>query len=267
MSANLLLEKISACREKLRAHLGKIPDFGVIAGTGLKHLIDDLTIAGRVSYADIGFPVSTVSSHAGELVWGRLGDREVFVLNGRFHLYEGFTPQEIATPIRALAQEGMRHLVITNAAGGLDNHYHPGEVLLIRDHINATGRSPLTGAHDPSWGERFPDMSQVWDKTAAAEGITLHQGTYICVPGPQLETPAETRIYKNTGARAIGMSTVMEAIAAVQAGVRLAGLSAITNINDPDDMAATSLDAIVDAADLAAPALRKFITALAEQWH
>ena len=267
-------EAIAAAREKLRAVVGPLPAFGVIAGTGLTGLTDDMEIAGRAPYAALGFPASTVAGHPGELAWGAIAGRAAFVLRGRFHLYEGYAPQEIAMPIRALAAEGMKFLVITNASGGLRPGFRAGDVMAIRDHINATGRSPLAGPHDPAWGPRFPDMSRVWDgdaiaileKAAAAGDLPLRQGTYIGVHGPQLETPAETRIYRDAGADAIGMSTVMEAIAAAQAGVRLAGLAAITNVNDPEAMAAVSIEEIVANADRAAPALRRFIAALAAEW-
>ena len=266
---------IAAAREKLRAVVGRLPAFGAIAGTGLTGLTDDMEIAGRAPYSALGFPASTVAGHPGELVWGTIHGRAAFVLRGRFHLYEGYAPQEIAMPIRALAAEGMKYLVVTNASGGLRRDFRPGDVMAIRDHINATGRSPLVGPHDPAWGPRFPDMSKVWDpralaileKAATAQRLPLRQGTYIGVHGPQLETPAETRIYRDAGADAIGMSTVMEVIAAAQAGVRLAGLAAITNVNDPEAMAEVSLDEIVANADRAAPALRRLVAALAAEWE
>lgn len=271
---NAQREKIATARARLRERVGKLPGLGIIAGTGLSHLTDDMEITGRASYADLGFPVSTVAGHPGELVWGKLRERPVFVLRGRFHLYEGYTPEEIAMPVRALAQEGMRRLIITNAAGGLGPKFRVGGVMAICDHINATGQSPLRGPHAPEWGERFPDMSRVWDAEAvkivsdcaARAGLELYQGIYLGLLGPQLETPAETRVFRNAGASAVGMSTVMEAIAAAQAGVRLAGLSAITNVNNPDAMAETSLEEIVNAAETAAPALRRYIAALAESW-
>ncbi|GHV20409.1 purine nucleoside phosphorylase [Planctomycetales bacterium] len=259
------LEKIARSREKLSALTGGLPEIGVIAGTGLGDLAADLQIAGRAAYAEIGFPVSTVSSHAGELVWGEWRGRRVFVLRGRFHLYEGYAPDAIAMPIRALAQAGMKKLIITNAAGGLDLSYNIGDVMLIRDHINATGKSPLTGEHHDSWGERFPDMARVWDADAhlqnyaAAKKIPLHCGVYIGTHGPELDTPAESRMYKMLGAQAVGMSTVMEAIAAAQAGVKIVGLSAITNINNPDAQAVTSLAEIIAGAEKASGIMRELI--------
>lgn len=269
-----MLNQIKNIRELLHKKIGELPALGIIAGTGLGDLITEIKIRGRVNYSEIGFPRSTVAGHQGELVWGELKNRAVFILRGRFHLYEGYPPQEIALPIRALAASGMKKLIITNAAGGLDLQYRAGEIMLITDHINATGESPLIGEHHESWGERFPDMANVWDKNAGdilrefarAKNIKLHQGIYLGIKGAQLETPAETRMYKMWGAQAIGMSTVIEAIAAVQAGVKLCGISAITNVNNPDAQAVTSIAEIISAAEISAPTLRQFIATLAEKW-
>ena len=267
MELNEYNNTIDKSVKKINEIIGKLPETGIIAGTGLSDLIDDIAIKGSVNYSDLLFPSSTVESHKGILSWGTLDNKEVFILQGRFHLYEGYTPWEIALPIRALHKAGMKTLILTNAAGGLDLSHNAGEVMLIEDHINATGNNPLVGAHDPQWGDRFPDMSKVWDKDlretalkfAKKNNMTLHRGTYIAIKGPSLETPAETRMYRNTGAQAIGMSTVIEAITAVQCGVRLFGLSAITNINNPDNMAEATLKDIVNAAQQASAQMRSII--------
>lgn len=258
----------------LNEKVGELPELGVIAGTGLGGLTEDMKVEGTIEYGDLGFPVSTVSSHKGELVWGELSGKKIFVLRGRFHLYEGYQAWEVGLPIRALAKCGMKGLIITNAAGGLDLNYNAGEVMLITDHINGTCENPLIGEHDDKWGERFPDMSKAWSPSvaqatldfAATNNIKLHKGVYVCVKGPSLETPAETRMYKHSGAQAIGMSTVIEAIVAVQCGVKLLGLSAITNVNDPDDMAEATLEEIVDAAGVASENLRKLISGMCAKW-
>ena len=259
--------RISQSVQRITNLIGTLPAVGIIAGTGLGDLIGDITISGSVEYPDLLFPASTVASHRGVLSWGELDGKPVFILQGRFHLYEGYTPWDIALPIRALSRAGMKYLILTNAAGGLDLSFNAGEVMIISDHINATGTNPLVGPHSDDWGDRFPDMSKAWDQelithalaTTANTGKPLHQGVYVAVKGPSLETPAETRMYRNFGAQAIGMSTVLEAITAVQCGVKLFGLSAITNVNDPDDMAEATIDDIVTAAEDASAQMREII--------
>ncbi len=266
-------EKISASVAKISEIIGTLPSIGIITGTGLGDLIGDIEIAGSVDYSELLFPASTVDSHKGVLSWGTLSGKPVFILQGRFHLYEGYTPWEIALPIRALSLSGMKTLILTNAAGGLDISFKAGEVMVIEDHINATGENPLVGAHCDEWGDRFPDMSKAWDRSlqeialsyAKENGAILHNGVYVAVKGPSLETPAETRMYKNCGARAIGMSTVLEAIVAVQCKVKVFGLSAITNVNNPDDMAEATLDEIVKAAENASTQMRQIIKAVCSE--
>lgn len=272
MEINEYLDKITASVEKIKKIIGILPEVGIVAGTGLGDLIGDIEIEGSIGYSELLFPVSTVDSHRGVLSWGKLSGNPVFILQGRFHLYEGYTPWDIALPIRALAICGMKNLILTNAAGGLDLSYKAGEVMVIQDHINATGANPLVGAHAEEWGDRFPDMSKAWDKEliehalnfSAASGSILHKGVYIAVKGPSLETPAETRMYRNF-AQAIGMSTVIEAITAVQCGIKLFGLSAITNVNDPDDMAEATIEDIVLAAENASAQMRGIINAVCKQ--
>ena len=259
--------KISQSVQRISDSVGTLPQVGIIAGTGLGDLIGDISISGSVEYPELLFPASTVASHRGVLSWGKLAGDPVFILQGRFHLYEGYSPWDIALPIRALKRAGMKNLILTNAAGGLDLSYNPGEVMVIQDHINATGANPLIGPHSEDWGDRFPDMSKAWDQEliahaladASSRGKVLHRGVYIAVKGPSLETPAETRMYRNCGAQAIGMSTVLEAITAVQCGVKLFGLSAITNVNNPDDMAEATLADIVAAAENASEQMRAII--------
>ncbi len=263
-------DRLDEAVNRIKQNIGILPYIGIIAGTGLGELIEDIEITGSIGYEKLLFPVSTVDSHKGVLSWGSLNEVPVFILQGRFHLYEGYSPWEIALPIRALSSAGMQTLILTNAAGGLDLTYEAGDIMIITDHINATGANPLVGAHQESWGDRFPDMSQVWDKEligfaddfADKTGTKLHKGVYVAIKGPSLETPAETRMYRNFGAQAIGMSTVLEAITAVQSGVRLFGLSAITNVNDPDDMAKATLEDIVTAAKQASSRMGEVIKAV-----
>ena len=244
------------------------PKIGIIAGTGLGNLVSAAEVETEWPYGSIpNFPVSTVESHQGRLILGRVANQDVVMFQGRFHLYEGYSPWEVTFPLRVLMSCGLQTLIITNAAGGLNPEFSTGDIMVLSDHINFTGENPLAGPHDPEWGPRFPDMSAVYDErlqalaaTAAADaGFSLQRGVYVGVKGPSLETPAETRLFRQIGADAIGMSTVPEAIVAVQGGLRILGLSVITNVNNPDDMAATSLADVIGVAQGAAPRLSTVI--------
>jgi len=259
----------------LEAQFGPCPPVAVIAGTGLGRLGRDAADAQTCPYERIpGFPVSTAPGHRSEIVVARLGGEPTLIFQGRFHLYEGHSPWDVVLPFRAVFRWGVRGLIVTNAAGGLDVRFRAGELMLITDHINAMGVNALTGPHDEAWGPRFPDLSCAYDPAlrdlalakAAELGIRLHQGIYVGVHGPSLETPAETRWYRTMGADAIGMSTVQEVVAARQAGVRVLGFSAITNVNDPDCMAPATIADILAAADRAAGSLATLIRAVRESW-
>jgi purine-nucleoside phosphorylase len=258
--------------ENLCSHLReKIPEdtrLGIVLGTGLGGLVDHIQKRSALSYEDLpGFPRSTVPSHQGQLIWGTLAGKKVVALQGRFHLYEGYSPQAIAFPIRVLASLGIRVLIVSNAAGGLDPLFQPGDLMVISDHINYTGENPLVGPHEEAWGERFPDMSRVYDRdlleltrrAALDSKIPLRQGIYLGLKGPSLETPAETRFLRNMGASAVGMSTIMEVIVAVQSGLRILGLSVITNVNRPDCMEPASLETIIETARRAEPQLAALV--------
>jgi purine-nucleoside phosphorylase len=240
----------------------------IILGTGLGGLADRVQDASFISYQDLpSFPCSTVESHPGKLVWGEWVGKKVVVLQGRFHLYEGYTPQEIGFPIRVLAALGIKVLIISNAAGGLDPSFHPGDLMLITDQINFTGENPLSGPHLEPWGARFPDMSRVYDRhlralaeeSALSQKIPLRRGVYAGLKGPNLETPAESRFLISAGAQAVGMSTIMEAIVAVQSGMRILGLSVISNVNRPDRMEPVSLESVIHAAQAAEPKLSALV--------
>ena len=199
------------------------------------------------------FPRATSPTHQGRLCWGRLAGRPVVVFQGRVHAYEGYSLSQVAMPVRLLAELGVKNLLITNAAGGLNPHFQGGELMLIADHINLLGDNPLVGENVEEWGPRFPDMSRVYDRAlmvlaaevARREGIILRKGVYVAVKGPSLETPAETRFLRLIGADAVGMSTAAEVIAAVHAGLRILGVSIISNVNLPDAMAPITLEEIV----------------------
>ena len=241
---------------------------GLVLGTGLGGLADHLENSSSISYQELPFfPHSTVESHPGKLIWGLLAGKKVLVLQGRFHLYEGYTAGQIAFPIRVLAALGIKTLIVSNAAGGLDPVFEPGDVMLITDQINYTGENPLVGPHLESWGPRFPDMSQVYDRrfcalakeVAEERKIPLRNGVYVGLKGPSLETPAETRFLIRMGAQAVGMSTIMEVITAVQAGMRVLGFSVITNINRPDCMEPITMESVIETAQKAEPKLMALV--------
>ncbi len=248
---------------KKTEHLTK-PETVLVLGTGLGPAAAAIEAMANIPYEVIpGFPHSTVESHAGTLVLGRLAGIPVWVLKGRFHLYEGYTPEEVCRGVRTLACLGATTLLLTNAAGALNPQFAAGDLMLVTDHINFTGRNPLFGPNHDDWGPRFPDMSRVYStmlreiaqQTALERGIRLERGVYIGVCGPNLETPAETRAFRILGADAIGMSSVIEAIAARHMGLEIAAISCLTNVNLPDCMAPTSLEQVIAQAGKASDAL------------
>ena len=235
--------KVKASAAFLKKHLDRLPSVGIMTGTGLGESADTVRVSHTFHYRDLPhFPVSTVDGHNGRLLCGTLGCRQVAVFQGRFHLYEGYSPLEVTFPVRVLQALGVRSLIVTNAAGGLNPVFKAGTLMLITDHINLSGANPLVGANHDDWGIRFPDMSRAYDmhlsdlarQGASTSGIDLAQGVYAGLLGPSLETPAEIRFLKTIGADAVGLSTIQEVIAAVHGGMRVLGLSTLTNINDPD---------------------------------
>lgn len=247
--------KVQQAAAKLGERLGPVPPgaVGVILGTGLGRWASGLDGA-RVPYVEIpGFPSSTVEGHEGALLSGQVGGRRVLALSGRFHLYEGYGPEDVCLGVRSLAVLGVKTFILTNAAGALNPQFDTGSLMCITDHINWTGRTPLAGTNHDAWGPRFPDMCRPWsprlaDIALAASlelGVRLERGTYIQVPGPQMETPAETRAYRMLGADAVGMSTVLEAIALRHMGAELLGISCLTNKNLPDCMEEASLEMVL----------------------
>ena len=252
----------------LRQALGSQPVCGIVLGTGSGGLGNYLTEAVTMPYAAIPhFPRSSAPSHAGQLKFGLLAGRPVLTFQGRFHAYEGYSLKQVTFPVRLLAALGVKVLILTNAAGGLQPFFQSGDVMLIRDHINLLGDNPLVGENIDCWGPRFPDMCQVYDRELAALaldtalecGLRLREGVYIAVKGPSLETPAETRMLRILGADAVGMSTVAEAIAAVHAGMRLLGLSVISNVNLPDAMAPIAIESILQVVQQAEVPLSRLL--------
>lgn len=215
------------------------PKIGLILGSGLGVLADEIENAVYIPYGEIpGFPQSTVEGHAGRLVIGRLEGKEVIAMQGRFHYYEGYSLDLVTLPVRVMKKLGVEQILVTNAAGGINTRFSPGDLMIINDHINFTGRNPLIGPNDEQMGVRFPDMSQAYDaelralaKEVAEElGISVQEGVYVGVVGPSYETPAEIRMLRTLGADAVGMSTVPEVIVAVHSGMKVLGISCISNM-------------------------------------
>ncbi|MGM0424372.1 MAG: purine-nucleoside phosphorylase [Thermodesulfobacteriota bacterium] len=234
-----------------------VPEVAVILGTGLGNWTESQEIQLELPFQEIpGLPQPTVDSHAGRLLYLQLGQVPTLLLQGRFHLYEGYTPAQVCQGVRLAALLGVKTLVVSNAAGALNPGFASGGIMVIRDQMNMTGRNPLLGQNIEDWGPRFPDMSAAFDaslqtlalETAADLGLRLEHGVYAGVLGPCLETPAETRALRLLGADAVGMSTVLEVIAARHMGLRVLGLSCLTNKNLPDCMQETSFQEIVDQA-------------------
>ncbi|MFC1837237.1 purine-nucleoside phosphorylase [Thermodesulfobacteriota bacterium] len=262
---NKIDDTVGFLKEKIK----KEPAVVIILGTGLGGLIDSIEVDALLPYEEVPhFPRSTVPGHTGNLIFGKLSGREVAVLQGRFHYYEGYSTRELTFPLRTLSLLGAETLVVTNAAGGLDTRFQPGTIMAIRDHLNFIPENPLRGENIDAWGPRFPDLSQPYDRKlidtalqcAEKLGLTnVTTGVYVAIPGPSLETPAETRFLRRSGADAVGMSSVPEVIVAKHAGMKVLGLSAVANVNDPDNFAPILLDDIIRAAREIEPDLQELI--------
>ena len=263
-------EAVSFIKERLPIN----PEYLLILGTGLGELAEEMTINLELPYKDIPhFPVSTVESHTGKLLMGYLGGKRVMAMQGRFHYYEGYSMNQIVFPIRVAKMLGIQTLLVSNACGGLNPNFERGDIMLINDHINFLGDNPLIGANDPDLGPRFPDMSQPYTKhllvtanqVALDAGIKIHQGVYLAVSGPMLETKAEYRYMRQLGADAVGMSTVPEVIAAVHMGMKVLGVSVITDECFPDSLKPVSLDDVLNAAAMAKPQLTRIVVGMLER--
>jgi purine-nucleoside phosphorylase len=269
-----LFDRIANAASAIRDRSSVQPEVAIILGTGLGGLADEIQEATSIPYQEIpGFPLSTVESHAGRLLLGRLGRRPVVAMQGRFHRYEGYDLAEVTFPVRVLQALGARTLVVSNACGGMNPLWSPGDLVLLSDHINLLGDNPLVGPNDDRLGLRFPDMSDPYDKdlrgyarAAAKElGITLREGVYVAVPGPSLETRAEYRMLRTLGADVVGMSTVPEVIVAAHAGMRALGISIITDQCLPDALEPADLGKIIATATKAEPSLTRLIRAVVER--
>ena len=256
--------QVTEAADALRFRIGDAARVGIILGTGLGKLADEIDVRESVPYGEIpGFPLSTVESHHGRLLAGTLRGVEVLAMQGRFHLYEGYSAWEVTLPVRAMATLGVEALLISNAAGGMNPLYRRGDLMLTTDHINLQGANPLTGPNVDEWGPRFPDMSEPYDRAlrdraeAAAldRGVRLQQGVYVAVVGPNLETRAEYRFLRMIGADVVGMSTVPEVIVARHHGLRCLAFSVVTDECFPDALEPVSIEDVLAAAGEAEPKL------------
>jgi purine-nucleoside phosphorylase len=269
-----LAAQISELVTAVRVHWDRVPAAGIVLGSGLGELACEIEVEATLAYEELPhFGKTTALGHAGQLVCGSLEDRPVIAFRGRFHLYEGKRAQEAGMPVRLLQAMGGRLLVVSNAAGGLNPHYSVGDVMVIDDHINLLFDNPLIGINDDELGPRFPDMSQPYDthlqhaaaRCAREAGFHVHRGVYVAMLGPTYETRAEYRMCRLLGGDAVGMSTVPEVLVARHAGIRVLGLSTITNVGSPDAPAATSGHEVLAAAQSAAGKLTTIVRSIVRQ--
>ena len=268
------LEQVERAADVVRSRFAAPPDVAIILGTGLGALATHMAVDAMIEYADIpGFPLSTVESHAGRLLCGTLSGKTVIAMQGRFHRYEGYALAQVTFPVRVLRALGARKLVVSNACGGMHPLWAAGDLMLIADHINLLGDNPLIGPNDERLGPRFPDMSEPYDgelrrlarEVALEQGITLREGVYVAVPGPNLETRAEYRYLRGIGADVVGMSTVPEVIVAIHAGMRVLGISIITDLCLPDALEPASVEQIIAVAADAEPNLTTLVRGVLER--
>jgi len=263
------LENVEASAAVIQSRYAVAPDVAIILGTGLGGLAGRIEAPVTIDYADIpNFPLSTVESHAGRLLCGTLAGKNVVAMQGRFHRYEGYTLQQASFPVRVLGALGAHTLIVSNVSGGMVPTWSAGDLMLISDHINLLGDNPLVGPNDDRLGPRFADMSEPYDRelralardVARAEGIELREGVYIALSGPSLETRAEYRMLRTLGADVVGMSTVPEVIVAVHAGMRVLGLSIITDMCIPETLEPIDVARIIATAGEAEPNLTALVT-------
>ncbi len=263
-----LAQQVNEAAAKIRETWQGTAQVGIILGTGLGGLAREIETEATIPYESLPhFPRSTATSHAGNLIFGRLAGQRVVAMEGRFHAYEGYPLQRITFPVRVMKALGAELLVVSNACGGLNPQYRSGEIMVIEDHINLMWGNPLIGVNDDQLGPRFPDMCRPYDTTlldralavARREDFVAHRGVYVAVTGPNLETRAEYRFLRLIGADVVGMSTVPEVIVAVHSGMRVLGLSAITDMCLPDALRPVDIDEILHTAAMCEPKLRKIV--------
>ena len=267
--SNAIYEKLEKCVKAVRGKTDFVPDVALVLGSGLGNYADNIKIETEISYSDIpGFPVSTVPGHAGKFIFGYVGDVKVVCMKGRVHFYEGYDVTDAVLPARLMKMLGAKILFLTNAAGGLGDGFKAGDLMLITDHISIFAPNPLIGPNVDELGPRFADMSEVYDKdlqevirkAAASEGIDLKEGVYCQLTGPSFESPAEIRLLGKLGVSAVGMSTVIEAIAANHMGMRICGVSCISNLAAGISVQPLCHEEVQEAADKVAPLFTKLVT-------
>ena len=259
-----LYEKIQDACKKIRSEFSQRPAVGIILGTGLGGIVDEIDVEATIDYEQIPhFLTSTATSHRGRLVCGQLAGVPVVAMEGRFHLYEGYSLKQITLPVRVFKELGAELMIVSNACGGLNPYFHSGDIMVIEDQINLLGDNPLIGINDDRLGPRFPDMCEPYDqlwidrtiKIARDQGIDVHKGVFVAVAGPNLETRAEYRFLRMIGADVVGMSTVPETIVAVHCGLKTIGLSVITDMCLADALKPANVEEIIATANRAAPNL------------
>ncbi len=268
-------EHVQQASRMVRAHWSGTPRVGLVLGTGLGALAREIEAEATIPYPEIPFfPKSTVESHKGQLVCGRLADQSVIAMEGRFHLYEGYSPWQVTFPIRVMRELGCQLLIVSNAAGGLNPLCCKGDLIVIEDHINMMGLNPLIGPNDDRLGPRFPDLIEPYDrelqnlalKVALEQNIVAHRGVYVAVVGPNLETRAEYRFLRGIGADVVGMSTVPEVLVAIHAGMKVLGFSIITDMCLPDALHPVRIEEIIAVANEAEAKLRTVVRGVLERW-
>ncbi|HMA25205.1 MAG TPA: purine-nucleoside phosphorylase [Gemmatimonadaceae bacterium] len=268
-----MYDAVERAASVVRGGFSTRPDVAIVLGTGLGRLAGEIDVSASIDYRDIpGFPISTVESHAGRLLCGRLSGKTVVAMQGRFHRYEGYSLRQVTFPIRVLRALGADTLVVSNASGGLNPLWSVGDVMLIADHINLQGDSPLIGPNDDRLGPRFPDLSAPYDgalrqlarDAAVQHRLNLREGVYVAVTGPNLETRAEYRFLRAIGADVVGMSTVPEVLVAIHSGMRVLGLSIVTDMCLPDALQPATVEQIIAAANRAEPKLATLVRGVLE---
>jgi purine-nucleoside phosphorylase len=269
-------EHVQQASRTVRSHWSGKPRAGLVLGTGLGALAREIEAEATIPYPEIPFfPRSTVESHKGQLVCGRLAGQSVIAMEGRFHLYEGYSPWQVTFPIRVMRELGCQLLIVSNAAGGLNPLCSKGDLIVIEDHINMMGQNPLIGPNDERLGPRFPDLIEPYDrhlqnlalKIALEQNIVAHRGVYVAVVGPNLETRAEYRFLRGIGADVVGMSTVPEVLVAVHSGMKVVGFSIITDMCLPDALQPVRIEEIIAVANEAEGKLRTVVRAILERWN
>jgi purine-nucleoside phosphorylase len=271
MKTKYTIEDMDRIADEIRARITIVPEIGLILGSGLGALSESIQDPTIIPYHDLpGWPISTVEGHAGELVIGTLESKNVLVMNGRIHYYEGYEMSQVTLPIRVMQRLGIKILIVTNAAGGVNQDFIPGNPMLITDHINFLGMAgvnPLRGPNMDEFGVRFPDMSQAYDhelgdiarRVALDLELTLYEGVYVCLSGPTFETPAELRFLLGAGVDAVGMSTVPEVVVANHGGQRVLGISGITNSSNLYGEAETTHEEVIETGLIIAPKMMSLI--------